>query len=91
MAYQQSNAVTTTKSTIFDRSVDNAGPLEWTFEASGADIRIYLTGVFPGPTTALTITDGSSRTIGSPTRGITKVEADVASGSGTLTATPSIA
>lgn len=90
MPYTQSNAVTTTKSTIFDETVDRSGPLEWTFEASGADIRIYLSGVWPESNTPITITDGTSRTLGTYNRGITKIEADVASGSGTLTATPSV-
>ncbi len=87
MGYQTSNSITNTKSTVFDSNTDGAGPIEWEFTASGGDINLYFTGVFPGPTTPVVVYDGQTHRRGSMARGITKIEADTTT-TATLTLRP---
>lgn len=89
MAYQTSNAITSTKSTVYDKKSEGVGPTEWEFVASGGDINLYFTGVFPGPGTAVVVSDGETYRYGSMNRGIEKIEADTAT-TATLTLRPSI-
>ena len=89
MTYQTSNAITSTKSTVYDSDVDGAGPIEWEFIASGGDINLYFTGVFPGPDVAVVVADGQTYTMGSINRGIKKIEADTST-TATLTLRPKL-
>jgi len=89
-AYATEAAISTTKTTYYDKSVDGLGPKEWTISCD-VDINVYLTGMFPGPTTAVLLrTADGERSIGSIDRGITKIEAEAVTGTGTIKLIPTI-
>lgn len=91
MAYQTENAtLSATKGEIFSKDNDSLGPLEWGIETD-QDVDLFFTGVFPGPTIAVRYyaSDGQ-RTYASPSRGITKIEAQNVTTNGTVKLTPTI-
>ena len=92
MAWSTEQAITTSKITVFDKTVDKLGPKEFTFSAD-QDINLYFTGTFPGPTTAVLLrTADGERAIGntSESRAITKIECETVSGTGTLKMIPTV-
>jgi hypothetical protein len=91
MAYTTSNALTTTASTIFDKDTDGTGPLEWEFIASGDDVNLFFTGVWPEASTAVVVSDGETYRYGSMSRGFDKIEAAAVNTTATLTARPRFA
>lgn len=92
MAYQTSNSITTTKSEIYNKADDGLGPIEWEFSVptGGDTVRLYFTGAFPESGVAVSVAAGETYRYASYSRGITKIEADVATTTTTLTMRPSI-
>lgn len=89
-AYATETAITTSKVTYYDKTVDSLGPQEWTISCD-QDVNVYLTGAFPGPGTAILLrTADGARAIGMPGRGITKIEAEAVTTTGTLKLIPTI-
>ena len=89
MAYQTVNSVTTSKADIYSKTDDGLGPLEWEI-ITAQDIDIYLTGAFPGPTVAIRVESGETYKVLSPTRGITRIEAQAVTTTGNVKLRPTI-
>jgi len=92
MAWSTEQAITTTKITVFEQTVDGQGPKEFTYSAD-QDINLYFTGPFPGPTKAVLLrTADGERAIGntSDSRAIQKIECETVSSTGTLKMIPTV-
>lgn len=91
MAYQTSNSVASgSPTTLFDKDVDGVGPIEWEI-VTDQDIEVVYEGAFlrGGTTTVLYYAD-ETKTIGSPSRGITKITAEAVSTTATVKLRPTI-
>ena len=92
MAYVTAVSVTSTSSgsldEIFSKTNDSLGPLEWTMIFT-EEIHIRYTGMFPEAGIDVTYPAGTY-TVGTPTRGITKIEGWVTSTACAVTLLPSI-
>jgi len=91
MAYQTSNSVASgSPTTLFDKDVDGVGPIEWEINTD-QDIEVVFTGVFLGGAATVLYYAGETKTIGSPTRGITKITAEATGTTATVKLRPTIA
>jgi len=90
MAWQTVQSVTSaTPVTLFDKSVDGLGPLEWEISPTES-INVKFSGIFPEEDTNVLYVGGETKYIASPTRGVTKIVAQAVSTTSDVTLRPSI-